>query len=60
MQEPPIALRVNDAVRLSSLSRSSIYRLLEAKELPSARVNGRRLILREDLEAYLRARREVA
>ena len=43
---PSIALayRVNDAVRISGLSRSSIYVLMSENKLESIKVAGRRLI----------------
>lgn len=48
----PIALRIPDASRASGLSRTKLYELMEAGELPSVKVGGRRLILRADLEAF--------
>ena len=43
---PSIALayRVNDAVRISGLSRSSLYALIAEQKLKSIKVGGRRLI----------------
>ena len=43
---PSIALayRINDAVRISGLSRSSIYVLMSENKLESIKVAGRRLI----------------
>lgn len=49
-----IALRINEAVQASGLSRTTLYKLIAAKQLASRRVGGRRLILREDLEALLK------
>jgi excisionase family DNA binding protein len=47
-----IAFRVDDAVRVSGLSRSSLYLLMANGELPAIKAGGRRLILRADLEKY--------
>jgi hypothetical protein len=46
-------LRVNDAVQISGLSRSSLYKLLNSGALLSVMVGGRRLILRHGLVALL-------
>jgi excisionase family DNA binding protein len=48
-----MALRIKDAVRLSGLGRSTIYRLIGAGTLRSVMVGGSRLILRHDLLALL-------
>ncbi len=48
------ALRVKEAANLSGLSRSTLYKLLSARKLRDVKIGGRRLILREDLEALLR------
>jgi excisionase family DNA binding protein len=50
-----LALRINDAVLVSGLSRSTLYKLLTAGRLSAIKVGGRRLILREDLQALLRS-----
>jgi excisionase family DNA binding protein len=47
-----IAFRIDDAVRVSGLSRSSLYLLIARGDLPAIKAGGRRLILRADLEAY--------
>jgi excisionase family DNA binding protein len=52
-----LALRINDAVQVSGLSRSTIYKLLAAGTLRAVKVGGRRLILREDLQALLQVGR---
>lgn len=49
----PLALRVNDAVAISGLSRSSLYKLLAAGKLRDVVVCGRRLFLAEDIRALL-------
>jgi excisionase family DNA binding protein len=48
-----LALRINDAVVVSGLSRSTIYELLKAGKLRAVKIGGRRLILRESLQALL-------
>ena len=48
-----IALRIRDASILSGLSRSTLYELLKAGKLRAVKIGGRRLILRESLEALL-------
>jgi excisionase family DNA binding protein len=53
-----LAFRVKEAVEASGLSRTTLYELIRTKELPAAKIQGRRLILREDLEQLLRSRRE--
>jgi excisionase family DNA binding protein len=47
-----IALRVQEASRVSGLSRSTLYKLISDGKLCSIKACGRRLILRTDLEAY--------
>lgn len=53
----PIALRVMPAVALSGLPKTRLYELMNSGELPFVRDGGRRLILLDDLRAYLEARR---
>jgi hypothetical protein len=61
MRETPLppdvalAYRVNDAVKISGLSRSSIYNLIAAGKLRSVVVAGRRLIPADALRFLLRA-----
>ena len=57
-----LALSIPDAARAAGISRSKLYQLLDDKEpkLKSLKIGGRRLILRSDLEAFLRAAREAA
>ena len=54
----PIALRINDAVAASGLSRSKLYELISMGELRAVKAGGRRLILRRDLEAFLLSLRQ--
>jgi hypothetical protein len=49
-----LAYRVNDAIRVSGLSRSSIYKLIGEGKLRSVLVAGRRLIPADALRALLR------
>ena len=56
----PIAYRIPEAAKLSGTSRSTIYRLIAEKQITLCKVRGRALILREDLEAFMRGQREVA
>ena len=56
----PMALRIKDAVRVSGLSRSTIYQEIAEKRLPAIKAAGRRLILTADLAAYLASFREAA
>ena len=50
----PIALRINDAARVSGLGRTSIYALIKDGKLKTVKVAGRRLVpmsaLRELIE----------
>ena len=48
-----IALRIRDASIISGLSRSTLYELLKAGKLRAVKIGGRRLILRDSLEALL-------
>jgi len=48
-----LALRINDAVVVSGLSRSTLYKKMTDGMLPSRMITGRRLILPEDLRRLL-------
>lgn len=50
-----LAYRIDEAVRVSGLGRSTIYEEIKCRRLKSVKVAGRRLILREDLELFLKA-----
>lgn len=52
-QERPIAYRVDEAVRISGLSRSTLYALRAEGRLTFKKVAGRSLILRRDLETLI-------
>ena len=49
----PVTIRVAEAVRLSGLSRTTIYLLINRGQLASVKVNGRRLIVYSSLRALL-------
>ena len=53
--ENKLALRVNEASIAAGISRSTIYKLMTSGKLRTTKVGGRRLILREDLQALLQA-----
>ncbi|MEW6273265.1 MAG: helix-turn-helix domain-containing protein [Thermodesulfobacteriota bacterium] len=56
----PLAVAVAEAARLVGVSRSALYDLVSRGELPTARIGRRRVVLLEDLRAWLRAQREGA
>jgi len=47
------ALRINEAVALYGISRSTIYKIMAAGKLRTVKIGGRRLIPRDVLEALL-------
>lgn len=49
-----IAYRIDEAVQASGLGRTTIYDEIKNRRLKAVKVAGRRLILREDLEAFLK------
>jgi excisionase family DNA binding protein len=48
-----VALRINDAVAMSGLGRSTIYKLIDSEKLRSVKIGKRRLVIRESLESLL-------
>ncbi len=52
-----LAYRVDEAVKASGLGRSFLYEHMASGDLPSIRIGGRRLILHDDLVAFLRGSR---
>ncbi len=48
---------LNEAAQLLRIGRTSLYELLAAKELRSIKIGSRRLIAREDIEAFVESRR---
>ena len=55
-----IAYRVDEAVHVSGLGRTTLYDEIKNSRLKAVKVAGRRLILREDLEAFLKASTSAA
>lgn len=53
MNTEPVAFSIPDAVRYCGLSRTRLYELIQARELPSAKVGKRRVIRRVDLDALI-------
>jgi excisionase family DNA binding protein len=53
-----LAYRIDEATSVSGLGRTSIYEAIKTGALKSVYVSGRRLILRDDLEAFLRSGRD--
>ncbi|GAA0862680.1 hypothetical protein GCM10009115_10370 [Sphingopyxis soli] len=49
----PIAVTIPDAVKLSGLSRTSIYEALKRQDITARKAGRRTLISFADLEAYL-------
>lgn len=49
-----LAYRIDEAVRASGLGRTTLYAEIKAGRLKAVKAAGRRLIMREDLEAYLK------
>lgn len=50
-----LALTIQEAVSVSGLSRSRIYRLLRDRKLQARKSGNRTLILVEDLERFLKS-----
>lgn len=59
-QRDALALSVDDAARQSGLGRTTLYELMQAGQLPFAKIGARRLILVDDLRALLAAHRSDA
>lgn len=55
--EPAIAMSVAEAAKAAGISRTTVYSLINAKELPILRLGARTLVMRADLEAYLHSKR---
>ena len=55
-----LAYGLGDVAEMLSLSIRSIYHLIDAGGLKAVKIGGRRLILREDLDAFMKAAREAA
>lgn len=51
----PIALQIPDAVKVSGLGRSSIYKAIQEGKLPTRKAGKRTLILADDLRKFIDA-----
>jgi excisionase family DNA binding protein len=58
MSENRLTYRLDEVVRLTGLSRATLYRLAAKNELPFIKVCGRTLVARLDLEAMVDRMRE--
>jgi excisionase family DNA binding protein len=56
----PLVFTVHDAVAYSGLSRSRLYTLIQAGELSSLQIGGRRMIRRDALDAFFAKLAEAA
>jgi len=54
-----LAYTVDESALVAGLGRNSIYKLINEGVLPSRKVAGRRLVLREDLQAVLRGAKQA-
>ena len=52
VQIKPVALSIPAAVAYSGLSRSRLYELMRDGSIPSVQVGGRRLIMRQAIDAF--------
>ena len=52
---PPIAVRVREGARLIGVSKAHFTKLLKARKIPSRKDGTARLILRDDLVAYVKS-----
>ena len=59
MSDTRLTYRIDEVMRLTGLSRSTLYRLAARRELPLIKVCGRTLVAHADLDAML-ARMRVA
>lgn len=56
----PLAYSVPEAAAVAGVSRAHLYRAMHAGDLPSVKTGSRRVILHDDLVAWLNAQREIA
>jgi excisionase family DNA binding protein len=56
----PLAYPIPDAVRAAGIGRSFIYCAIKAGDLPVVKMGRRTLILRADLETWLRSHRATS
>jgi excisionase family DNA binding protein len=53
MSEDRLTYRLDEVIRLTGLSRATLYRLSARRELPFIKICGRTLVARIDLEAFI-------
>ncbi len=51
--EEKTMLNIQDVMNMLSISRTTVYRLIDEKEFPIYKIKGATRIKREDVEAYL-------
>jgi excisionase family DNA binding protein len=56
----PLGYSVLDAAGVAGVSRAHLYRAMHAGDLPSVKTGSRRVILHDDLVAWLHGQREIA
>jgi excisionase family DNA binding protein len=56
----PLAYSVPEAAAMAGVSRTHLYRAMHVGDLPSVKTGSRRVILHDDLVAWLHAQREFA
>ena len=59
-EEHPLLLRAEEAARLTSLGRSTIFKMLACGELPAVRVGRAVRVRRSDLEKWIDSRSGIA
>lgn len=60
MQADKLAYRIDEAVNATGVSRTQIYAELRAKRLSAVKYGTRTLILREELERFLKSLNQAA
>ena len=56
---PLISVRIPEAVDMTGLSRSRIYRLIKSGDIEIAKVGGATLVMVDSLRDYMNSRRRV-
>lgn len=51
---PPFVYSLDDLPSLTGLGRTRLYELINSGDLPARKIGRRTLVLREDVEAFLR------
>lgn len=54
-----LTYRIDEVVKVTGLGRTSIYELMTSGVLPSLKVGARRLIMKDDLVAFLESCRQA-